>query len=86
MTQMFRFFESLVDPYTRYDDKDTPPSRLLPFLLDYLQPFRKLLILIVCFTVVIGTVEIALFSIPAVLLICWPIPRLRKCSSNTGQS
>ncbi len=57
---MFRFFESLVDPYVSYDDKDTPPSRLLPFLLDYLRPFRKLLILIVCFTIIIGTVEIAL--------------------------
>ncbi|EAR53068.1 ABC transporter, transmembrane ATP-binding protein [Oceanicola granulosus HTCC2516] len=40
---MFRFFESLVDPYTPYEDVDRPPQRLWPFLKDYLRPFRKML-------------------------------------------
>ena len=38
---MFRFFENLVDPYTAYDEVDTPPTRLWPFLLEYSQPFRE---------------------------------------------
>ena len=38
---MFRFFEGLVDPYVPYEETDTPPLRLLPFLRQYTQPFRK---------------------------------------------
>jgi ATP-binding cassette subfamily B multidrug efflux pump len=29
---MFRFFETLVDPYEPYAEDDTPPNRLWPFL------------------------------------------------------
>ena len=35
---MFRFFESLIDPYTPYAETDAPPTRLWPFLRDYLRP------------------------------------------------
>jgi ATP-binding cassette subfamily B multidrug efflux pump len=38
---MFRFFENLVDPYQPYAETDTPPTRLWPFLKDYVRPFRK---------------------------------------------
>ena len=36
----FRYFKSLVDPYARYAEADTPPNRLWPFLLEYLRPAR----------------------------------------------
>jgi ATP-binding cassette subfamily B multidrug efflux pump len=38
---MFRFFENLVDPYQPYVEQDAPPTRLWPFLKEYLQPFRS---------------------------------------------
>jgi ATP-binding cassette subfamily B multidrug efflux pump len=37
---MFRFFENLVDPYQAYAETDTPPTRLWPFLREYVRPFR----------------------------------------------
>ncbi|MGL4237470.1 ABC transporter ATP-binding protein [Tabrizicola sp.] len=37
---MFRFFENLVDPYQPYVEQDAPPTRLWPFLKEYVQPFR----------------------------------------------
>jgi ATP-binding cassette, subfamily B, multidrug efflux pump len=37
---MFRFFENLVDPYQHYDQQDAPPTRLWPFLKDYIRPFK----------------------------------------------
>jgi ATP-binding cassette, subfamily B, multidrug efflux pump len=37
---MFRFFENLVDPYQPYAETDTPPTRLWPFMKDYVRPFR----------------------------------------------
>ena len=40
---MFRFFESLVDPYAPYAETDTPPDRLWPFLRDYLRPARRVM-------------------------------------------
>ncbi len=36
---MFRFFETLVDPYGPYEQTDAPPRRLWPFLRTYMQPF-----------------------------------------------
>ncbi len=57
---MFRFFENLVNPYAEYDDSDTPPSRLFPFLNEYLRPFRKVLAAVVVMTAIVGIVEIAL--------------------------
>lgn len=32
---MFKFFETLVDPYCDYDEVDTPPTKLWPFMRDY---------------------------------------------------
>ena len=40
---MFRFFELLVDPYAPYAETDTPPTRLWPFLRDYLRPARRVM-------------------------------------------
>ena len=37
---MFRYFENLVDPYAPYVQTDRPPTRLWPFLREYIRPFR----------------------------------------------
>ncbi|MCU0827860.1 MAG: ABC transporter ATP-binding protein/permease [Tabrizicola sp.] len=48
---MFRFFENLVDPYQPYAETDTPPTRLWPFLKDYVQPFRGVFVWAALFSV-----------------------------------
>jgi len=57
---MFRYFESLVDPYAPYAEGDTPPNRLWPFLMDYLWPLRRVMLLagLTCFAVAL--IEVAL--------------------------
>ena len=57
---MFRFFETLVDPYVDYPETDTPPSRLWPFLKDYAQPFRSVLIVTALLKIAVAGVEILL--------------------------
>ncbi|MBY6113988.1 ABC transporter ATP-binding protein/permease [Mameliella alba] len=57
---MFRFFENLVDPYAAYPKKDTPPQRLLPFLMDYARPFRGLFVWTALMSVVVAAVEVGL--------------------------
>jgi ATP-binding cassette, subfamily B, multidrug efflux pump len=41
---MFKFFEGLIDPYQPYPQSDTPPTRLWPFLAEYVRPFRRIFI------------------------------------------
>ncbi|MEN9061255.1 ABC transporter ATP-binding protein [Ponticoccus litoralis] len=55
---MFRFFENLVDPYAKYRQTDTPPRRLLPFMLDYAQPFRGVFVWATLLSIVVAAVEI----------------------------
>lgn len=57
---MFRFFESLVDPYTPYQETDTPPQRLWPFLRDYTRPFRPIFALAALTSVIVASIEIVL--------------------------
>ena len=57
---MFRYFENLVDPYGPYDATDRPPQRLLPFLMDYARPFRRVFWLAGILSVAVATVEIGL--------------------------
>ena len=57
---MFRFFENLVDPYTAYPEKDSPPRKLFPFMADYARPFRKIFIVAALLSVVVAAVEIGL--------------------------
>ena len=55
---MFRFFESLVDPYTPYAETDTPPTRLWPFLRDYLRPARRVMAWTVLAVLAVAVIEI----------------------------
>ncbi|SPH23578.1 Putative multidrug export ATP-binding/permease protein [Defluviimonas aquaemixtae] len=57
---MFRFFENLVDPYVSYEEKDAPPRRLLPFLLDYARPFRAVFAITAVMTTVVAAIEVLL--------------------------
>ena len=55
---MFRFFEGLVDPYTAYEETDTPPQTLLPFLRQYARPFRKVFWIAGAMSVIVAIIEI----------------------------
>ena len=57
---MFRFFESLVDPYVDYPQTDTPPQTLFAFLWDYSQPFKRLFVFTAIMSVIVAAVEIGL--------------------------
>ena len=57
---MFRFFESLVDPYTPYPETDAPPRKLFAFLWDYAQPFKRLFVVTTVMSVIVAAVEIGL--------------------------
>ncbi len=39
---MLKYFEGLIDPYQAYPPSDTPPTRLWPFLAEYVRPFRRI--------------------------------------------
>ena len=55
---MLRYFESLVDPYARYAEADTPPDRLWPFLLDYLRPARGVMAWTIVSVFLVAVLEI----------------------------
>ena len=55
---MFRFFEQMVDPFVDYEEVDAPPRRLLAFLWDYSQPFKKIYAYSGFMSVVVATIEI----------------------------
>ena len=57
---MFRFFESLVDPYCAYTPDDRPPQRLFPFLRDYAQPFRRVFAAAAALAVAVAAIEVGL--------------------------
>ncbi len=55
---MFKFFENLVDPYVAYEESDTPPTRLWPFLREYMVPFKKVFVVTAVMSVVVASVEV----------------------------
>ncbi|MBC7143469.1 MAG: ABC transporter ATP-binding protein, partial [Rhodobacteraceae bacterium] len=57
---MFRFFENLVDPYVPYQETDTPPRRLLPFLMDYARPFHRVFAVTAVLTTAVAAMEVGL--------------------------
>ncbi len=57
---MFRFFENLVDPYVEYEEKDAPPRRLLPFLIDYARPFRRVFVVTAILKMIVAAIEVGL--------------------------
>ncbi|TCO73456.1 ABC transporter ATP-binding protein [Rhodovulum euryhalinum] len=55
---MFRFFETLVDPFMPYEQSDVPPGRLGPFLWTYARPFRRIFAVAILLSIVVAAVEV----------------------------
>ncbi|MCX7555678.1 ABC transporter ATP-binding protein [Xanthomonadaceae bacterium JHOS43] len=58
---MFRFFESLVDPYPMAEPQ-APPRRLLPFILHYSKPVLPWLAMVALLTALLSATEIYFFD------------------------
>jgi ATP-binding cassette, subfamily B, multidrug efflux pump len=72
---MFRFFENLVDPYGPYEQSDTPPRRLWPFLLQFIRPFRGVFAITAALSVIAAFSDVALI---------WYVGRLVDLLSTSG--
>ena len=59
---MFRFFENLVDPYESYQQDDTPPTRLWPFLKTYVGPFKRVFWAAGIMSIIVAVIEILLIA------------------------
>ncbi|KIN74404.1 ABC transporter ATP-binding protein [Sulfitobacter guttiformis] len=57
---MFRFFETLVDPYCDYPEDDCPPRDLWSFFMGYSQPFKKVFALTAFMSIVVAAIEVGL--------------------------
>lgn len=57
---MFKFFEGLIDPYQLYPQSNTPPTRLWPFLAEYVRPFRRIFIVTGIISAFNAVAEVAL--------------------------
>ena len=57
---MFRFFESLIDPYQAYDEDAEFPNRLLPFYLRFLYPARWVIAASMFLSLIFALIETAL--------------------------
>ncbi|MFN7224171.1 MAG: ABC transporter ATP-binding protein [Paracoccaceae bacterium] len=72
---MFSFFERLVDPYGSYEQTDTPPRKLWPFLQQYIRPFRGVFAVTAALSVVSAFADVALI---------WYVGRLVDLLASTG--
>lgn len=57
---MFRWLESLVDPYQPYAENDHLSPKLWPFMVQYLRPFRGIFIVTAIFSTMVAFVEVFL--------------------------
>ena len=57
---MFRYFENLVDPFAAYQETDTPPTRLWPFMLDYCRPFYVVFFWAGLISIIVAAIEVGL--------------------------
>ncbi len=56
----FKYFENLINPYCDYSEEDTPPRKLLPFMLEYSKPFKAVFWLATLMSLVVAAVEVGL--------------------------
>ncbi len=59
---MFKYFENLVDPYSAYDESNSPPRKLGAFLAVYAKPFRNVFWVTGIVSILVAVVEIWLIS------------------------
>jgi ATP-binding cassette subfamily B multidrug efflux pump len=57
---MFKFLENLVDPYASYEESDTPPTKLFPFMWEYSKPFKVVFAFTAVMSLVVASVEVGL--------------------------
>ncbi|MEO0342474.1 MAG: ABC transporter ATP-binding protein [Pseudomonadota bacterium] len=57
---MFRWFESLVDPYVAYSETDTPPRTLFAFMWEWSKPFRGIFLWLTLFSLIVAAIEVGL--------------------------
>jgi len=57
---MFRFFENLVDPYAPYAQSDTPPTRMWPFLREFIRPFHLVFSITAALSILAAVADVAL--------------------------
>ncbi len=57
---MFRFFETLIDPYQPYDEQAEFPHRLIPFYLRFLRPARWVIASAMLLSLIFALTEAAL--------------------------
>ena len=57
---MFKFLENLVDPYASYEETDTPPTKLFPFMWEYSKPFKAVFALTAVMSLIVASVEVGL--------------------------
>ena len=69
---MFRFFENLVDPFSNYQELDTPPNTVRSFLVSYTKHFLGIFII----TGVVATLAAA-SEIYLIYLLGWVIDIVR---------
>jgi ATP-binding cassette subfamily B multidrug efflux pump len=55
---VFKFFENLVNPYGPYEERDKPPTRLGPFMMEYARPFRRVFMITAAMSVVVAAIEV----------------------------
>jgi ATP-binding cassette, subfamily B, multidrug efflux pump len=72
---VFSYFERLVDPYGPYEQTDTPPRQLWPFLRQYIRPFRGVFALTAMLSVVSAFADVAMI---------WYVGRLVDLLATTG--
>ncbi|TGD67195.1 ABC transporter ATP-binding protein [Tabrizicola sp. WMC-M-20] len=72
---MFSYFERLVDPYGPYEQTDTPPRKLWPFLKQYITPFRGVFAITATLSVVSAFADVAMI---------WYVGRLVDLLASTG--
>ncbi|MEL6450962.1 MAG: ABC transporter ATP-binding protein [Pseudomonadota bacterium] len=57
---MFKFFETLVDPYVDYPETDTPPTKVWPFMREYSRPFVGVFALAAVMSIIVAGIEVGL--------------------------
>jgi ATP-binding cassette subfamily B multidrug efflux pump len=57
---VFRFFEGLVDPYGPYEQNDSPPRKLWPFLREYIRPFHAVFAVTAVVSTLVATIDVLL--------------------------
>ena len=65
---MYRYFETLIDPYQPYDERAGFPDKLVPFYLDLLWPARKLIAVSMTLGFIFAVIEVMLIQFGADLI------------------